>query len=415
MQTQITDTWLRALRPPKSGGRLVIHDTKVPLLILRMTSAGTATWSVSVRTKDGKRTQPTLGRWPSMGIASARKRALAVLSEIHAGGDPVAERRAARADREARAGLRTVAATLTDWQAAKASQWSDRYQSEVRRLCNREIAPKLGKRALAETTRADWTSLITAVHRRSPSVGAMLYRTASAFLNHAEALGWISLPLLPRKGVAAVAPSTAPRERILTDDELRSIWDATAQLNPKPRAFAHLLVLTGCREMEAADIAVGEVDLSAGLWSIPGSRTKNGRGIVLPLCQVLIDDLRAVWPAHDAAPTWKLLSAVAGSGLRGFSPVKRRVDALSGTTRWRWHDLRRTCRSGLSALGVPLDIAERCLNHVSHASQLVRTYDRHSYGNEIIRALGRWQSHVMAVVSAARLGADVVTLRRAGR
>jgi integrase len=69
---------------------------------------------------------------------------------------------------------------------------------------------------------------------------------------------------------------------VLTDDELRAIWGATAQLNPKRKCFARLLILTGCREMEAADISIGEVDLQAGLWSILGSRTRNGRGIVLP-------------------------------------------------------------------------------------------------------------------------------------
>jgi Arm DNA-binding domain/Phage integrase central domain len=171
-------------------GRLVIHDVKTPL-ILRLSSTGIASWSVSVHTKGGKRSQPLLGRWPAMGVSAARKRAMAVLSEIHAGGDPVSERRAMRADREARAALPTVAARLEDWQTAKASQWSARYQSEVRRLCHREIAPKLGKRPLAEVSRADWSAMISTVHRRAPAVGAMLYRTAASFLAHCEAVGWL--------------------------------------------------------------------------------------------------------------------------------------------------------------------------------------------------------------------------------
>ena len=107
------------------------------------------------------------------------------------GGDPVADRRSSRAERQARAALPTVAESLADRQAAKASGSAARYQSEVRRLCDRKIAPKLWKRVLAETVRADWTRMVTAVHRRAPAVGAMLYRTSAAFLGHAELLGWI--------------------------------------------------------------------------------------------------------------------------------------------------------------------------------------------------------------------------------
>jgi integrase len=412
MQVAISDVWLRSLRPPKNG-RLVVHDVKTPL-ILRVTSTGTATWSVSVRTKDGKRTQPILGRWPAMGVSEARKQALATLTAIHKGGDPVAERRGLRSDREARAALPTVAARLVDWQAARASQWSSRYQSEVRRLCQREIVPKLGKRPLAEVSRADWTGMIAAVHRRAPAVGAMLYRTAASFLAHCETVGWLPASPLPRKGQSRVAPSTAPRERVLSDDELRRVWDATGQLNPKPRVLVRLMLLCGVREMEAADIAIGELDFQAGTWAVPGSRTKNRRGYVVPLNDTLVADLRAVMPSHAALPSWKLLGAVAGSGRRGFGPMKRRLDMLSGTRGWRFHDLRRTCRSTLSALGVSPDIAERCLNHISHASQLQQTYDRHSYRDEVLTALRRWQAHVALLVTNGASGADVVALRRAG-
>ena len=274
MQRELTDTWLRGQKPPASG-RLEIWDTRVSGLALRITPTGAATWSYRARTADGKRTRPKLGTWPAMGISEARKRALAATAEIQAGGDPVAARRALKAERKARAGLRTVAAGLTEWRDAKSAAWSARYQAEVLRVCDKEIVPKLGKRPLIETTRQDWTALIVAKYRRAPGVGGMLYRTASAFLNHAEAHEWIPLPLLPRKGLAVIAPSAAPRERTLSNDELRAVWSAATGLRPKARAFVHLLAMTAAREMEVADIANSEIDLDAGLWSIPGSRTNT--------------------------------------------------------------------------------------------------------------------------------------------
>ena len=259
--------------------------------------------------------------------------------------------------------------------------------------------------------------LIAAKHRRTPGVGGMLYRTASAFLNHAEAHGWIAAPLLPRKGLAVIAPPVAARERTLTDDELRAVWTAADGLQPKARAFVHLLLMTAAREMEVADIATGEVNLIAASWAIPGSRTKNRRGIVLPLHALLVDDLRAVWPEHGdrAGAAWRLLGSIAGSGLRGFSKLKRRTDELSGVTGWRWHDLRRTARTGMTRLGISRDHAEAALNHISGRSTLERTYDRHDFAAEVIATISRWQAHVAGLVTDAP-AAEVITLRRrAGR
>jgi integrase len=410
VQRNLTDGYLRAVSPPATG-RLEIRDTRVRGLILRITANATFTWSARTRTEDGRQTRPKLGTWPAMGIAEARKRALAVLSDIQQGGDPVVAKQTARAARL----LPTVDDRLREWRAAKAPHWSERYLREVERLCAVEIVPRLGKRPLTTTTRADWTGLITTKHRHAPGVGAMLYRTAAAFLNHAEAHGWIPLPLLPRKGAAVVAPAVGAREHTLSDAELRAIWLAANTLNPKPKAFTHLLLMCGAREMEVADVATSEIDLAAGTWAIPGNRTKNGLGIILPLHALLMEDLRAIWPedADRAGPAWRLLGSIAGSGLRGFSPVKRLLDKRSGVIGWRFHDLRRTARTGLAKLGITDELAELALNHVSAKSRLVRTYNRHPYADEIISAWSRWQDYVAGLVGEpATPGAQIVRLPR---
>jgi integrase len=203
------------------------------------------------------------------------------------------------------------------------------------------------------------------------------------------------------------------RERVLNDAELRAIWLAADTMRPKPRAFVHLLAMTAARQMEVADIATGEIDLNVGRWIIPGERTKNRRGIVVPLHPLLIAELRAVWPEHGerAGPAWRLLGGIAGSGLRGFSPVKRALDTASGVTEWRWHDLRRTARTGFTRLGVSRDHAEAALNHISGRTTLERVYDRHDFAPEVIAAIGRWQAHVAALITDPP-SVDVVPLRR---
>ena len=150
MRVELTDAFLRALRPP-ARGRIELRDTVVQCLALRVTAAGTASWSVHVRTRDGKRTRPGIGEWPKVGIKAARTQARVLLGEIAKGGDPVEDKRTARAERSARAALPTVAASLAAWRQAKAESWSPRYAAEVARLCAKFIEPVLGKRPLAET------------------------------------------------------------------------------------------------------------------------------------------------------------------------------------------------------------------------------------------------------------------------
>ena len=71
MKRDLNDPWLRSQKPPETG-RLEVWDTWVSGLVLRMTPGGVATWSVRARTRDGKRTRPTIGTWPSMSITASR-------------------------------------------------------------------------------------------------------------------------------------------------------------------------------------------------------------------------------------------------------------------------------------------------------------------------------------------------------
>lgn len=247
LRREITDTWLRGLTPP-TVGRLEIWDARVIGLVLRLTPNAVASWSVRAMTSTGKKTRFSLGRWPAIGLAEARRRGLRALADIAGGADPVAAKRASRAARAVRRRLPTVAAPLTEWQDMRVRQWSDRYARGVARLCRREIVPRLGARALAETSRSDWVSLVTAKRRDAPGVANTLYRVISAFLAHAESHGWITSSPLPRKGMALISPPVAARERVLSDHELLAVWLATEQLRPKARAFVRLLVMTAARE-----------------------------------------------------------------------------------------------------------------------------------------------------------------------
>ncbi|MDR3534237.1 MAG: integrase arm-type DNA-binding domain-containing protein [Rhodopila sp.] len=404
MGRELTDAYLRTIKRPEAG-RLELRDNQVVGLVLRMTPAGVASWSLRSRTRDGKQTRPTLGTWPSMSIKEARRAARSALVSVQGGGDPVGEKQAARAARKAQEAEASVSDRLTEWQTARAGDlvnpWSPRHAAEIGRLLKHDIPAKLAAKPLTATMRSDWTNLVTQKRKLAPAAASNLYRALSAFLGYAEACGWITTPLLPRKGAAMLAPAVPSRERVLSDDELARVWRAADREAPKLRAFVRLLILTAGRETEVADIAAGEVDMAIARWTLPANRTKNNQALTVPLCKLATAELRSVWPNGTPPPGWRLLGRSGTSGFRGFSRLKERIDAATGVDGWRWHDLRRTARTGMTRLGVTRDHAEAAINHVSGRTKLERTYDRHDYGPEVIAALEVWQSHVAALVKGA--------------
>ncbi len=415
MRRDLRDDWIRALEAPPTG-RVEIWDTRIAGLCFRLTPSGSGTWTLRTRTRDGKQTRVTLGTWPSIGTVEARKRAIGALAAVQAGGDPSAEKREAKRAREARAVEASVATALKAWREAHEAgprAWSERYTREVRRICARDIEPVLGKRILRETVRADWTALVAARRRTAPAMAALLYRVISAFLNYAEAQGWIETSLLPRKGAAMLAPAPASRDRVLSDEELVEVWRAACAEDPKARVFMMLLMLCAVRATEAAGIATDELDLDAGRWHLPAKRAKNKRGYTLPVPENVGRLLRDMVATQQFEHPHCILGARSGP-FQAISKLKARIDARITQERadksptpkpmppWRLHDLRRTARTGMTRLGVPREHAEMAINHISGRSSLERTYDRHDYAAEVVAALKAWQNHLLRLVTVER-------------
>ena len=204
------------------------------------------------------------------------------------------------------------------------------------------------------------------------------------------------------------AAGILPRDRVLSDDEIRIVWNACG--DDAAGRIVRLLLLTGCRRDEIGALKWSEIE--AGLLTIPGTRTKNGRALVLPLPAVAIELLATV-PKQNGG------DFVFGRGgdtpFSGWSAAKLYLDARIVITtgkalpHWTLHDLRRSMRSGLGRLGVPPHIAELAINHVKGGVEAI--YDRYRYQHEIGAALARWAEHVLAVVEGRE--SKVVTLQRA--
>ncbi|SES98612.1 site-specific integrase [Oceanicella actignis] len=152
------------------------------------------------------------------------------------------------------------------------------------------------------------------------------------------------------------------RERVLTDDELGALWTACDAEGYPFGDCMKLLILSGQRRAEVAEMRWSELDLEKRLWTLPSQRAKNGRQHTVPITDAMLDVLRRV-PRFIGSDY--VFTTTGKSPVSGFGRLKDRLDKAlpDGTEGWTIHDLRRTMSTNMAMLGVPQPVTEALLNH----------------------------------------------------
>jgi integrase len=219
-----------------------------------------------------------------------------------------------------------------------------------------------------------------------------------------------------------VPPPPASRERVLSADEMRWFWKGCEAVGAPFGPMAKLLLLTGVRREEARAMRRGEMS-AEGLWSIPGSRTKNRRPHTVPL-PPLARKIIASMPRIEGEAGF-VFTIDGRRPLAGIAKCKERLDAAVleaarpergadvTVAPWRMHDLRRTFVTGLIELGIAPHVVEAAVNHISGVKAGVAgVYNRSELLPERRTALERWAAHIEGLVSGS--ASKVITLPRKG-
>jgi integrase len=148
--------------------------------------------------------------------------------------------------------------------------------------------------------------------------------------------------------------SRPSRARVLTDDELRAVWQATAESGAF-NAIVRVLILTGQRRNEVAGLPWSELTPDGKTWSLPAERAKNNTAHLVPL-SVQAQAVIEAQPRLNDSPF--VFTDNKGQTFRGFWRAKRLLDRACGVKGWVLHDLRRTVATGLQKLGVRLEVTE---------------------------------------------------------
>lgn len=382
---------------PDPAKRREIPDAALSGLYLVVQPSGVKSWALRYRF-GGKPAKLTLGRWPVMGLADARAAGAAALQQLERGQNPSAAKKASKAAQaEAHLSERDKVKTLVE-QFDRRHLAGLKSGAQARRALDRFVVSAWGERDIQTITRRDVVELLDGIVDSGRTTTANRVRAyLSKFLN------WCVerevLEIAPTSGVRAPAKEVT-RDRVLTDEEVRWFWAACERVGPPWGPLGQMLLLTGQRLREVAQMTEAELR-PHHLWHLAAPRTKNARAHDVPLSAAAQTVLARV-PRIAGQPGY-LFTTTGTTPVSGFAKgrehLARAMAEVAAEERghpveiahWTFHDLRRTAATGMARLGVPVRVTEAVLNHVSGTGGgIVAVYQRHDFAEEKREALETW-------------------------
>lgn len=431
----LTPAFIDALRA-EEGARYELADRRAPGLRLRVLPSGRKSfrWYCTARGK-----VVTIGPWTltdqpgHVTLAQAREW-LERLKAAHAAGEmesvetELAQhlRRRARIAEPAPGARRIFGPVLEEFYRDDILRNRKRPE-DARRVLDNDLLPVLGERPLDAITTLECRDVVKrTVDRGAPVHAGRVLSTLKQFFGWAQANGFTDRnPAAPLRG-RHIGVEVNVSDRWLDEEELPLFWRAldaavacdrrvAQKLRPATAAALQLLLLTGARSGELLRARWEHVDRKAQTWTIPVANQKltraqerNAKPFVVPLAPTALKLIRQLQAFAGASP-WVLASgerdgapytdkALARAMRRLFEGAPPRLSLPGGEA--SPHDLRRTMRTHLGKLRVPLHVVERCLNH--SLGRIVQTYDQGDYLDERREALEKWDAYVLRLIAPER-------------
>jgi integrase len=379
---------LNAAKCPAGKDRVYIYDARTPGLALMVTAGGAKAFYI-YRKVNGQPQRFRIGGFPAVSIEQARKVATMTAGKIAAGGDPMEERRQARAR-----GM--TIDKLWKWYLENHAKPRKRSWEDDQQRYETHIKPALEHRPIEKVTRPDVVALHHKVAAaRTQATANRVLALLSVMYSKARMIGYEGGN--PCQGVERFRETS--RERFLTAEELPRFFNAINDEETPPlwRDFFQVLLYTGARSGNVKAMRWDELDLQAGIWRIPAGKAKAGEALAvhlpadaLAILQERKKRARGQWvfpgrnhSGHVTQPQATWIAVTKRAGLQDL----------------HMHDLRRTLGSWQAATGASLHVIGKSLGH--RAVQTTAIYARLQL-DPVRESVNKATEAMKAAVAAAR-------------
>jgi integrase len=378
---QLTELSIRKAKPKDQA--YLVWDTKQRGLALRVWPTSKKSWN-TIYSRHGRPRWLYLGDANAIGLSDARKLAAKAMLAVAEGNDPAAEKRAERG-----AGtFADLAAKYVDQHAKKTNKsWA---QADA--LVRRHALPRWGKLQASSITRGDVKQMMARIE--SPSVANQTLAAVGAIFSWGiteEIIDSNPCKLVPRN-------ATRSRERVLSESEVPVLWKVLDNIDPVSAVALKMILLTGQRPGEVANMRREHIKDKDGWWEMPGDPvptlgwpgTKNGQShrvwLPKPVQELIGND----------ATTGFVFAGPRGGAVSHLDGVMREICKKLDIEKVTPHDLRRTHGSTITKLKFGRDAMNRIQNHIEGG--IADVYDQHEYADENKNIMETVAGHIMALV-----------------
>jgi integrase len=433
------------LRGLKSNGKTQwIRETgagAVKGFCLKVTPSGQFTWYLAYTAPTtGKRRYHNLGDYPKLTLANARLAAGEVRKQIREGVDPALERDKLVAEQSAERKRLAQEKAEAD-RAVTVNEILDHYLETVshhtktdaaniftNQFCN--VRKKIGKLTAVSVTDEQIEELIDIhVARGKYRTAGKSYAYMRAAFTRAKKHKQFMLKRWSNPFDSVDKPEDSGSiagDRALSANEIGVLLPLldSDRIDSGIAAIIKVLLLTGQRVEQTSRMQWAHIDLTEGVWDVPALETKVGKrtgvGHILPLTPMVIEVIAAQPKIDD---TWIFPGAKQGqpyslggiSAALGKALAKLEEDAAADSTietieKFTPRDLRRTCTTHWSRLGILSEVRNRIQDHAVGSDIEGKHYNRHDYITEKRAALEKWGQELKRITGEPVEG-NVIILR----
>jgi integrase len=339
----------------------------------------------------GRENMLSLGSFPLITLAEARRKRDDVKRQIADGIDPAAKRKLDRIA-AATAAQNTFGILAEEHIAAMEANGAAESTISKTRWLLLDLARPLAKRPVAEIIPAEILQVLKRVERSGRRETARKLRgVIGAVFRHAiVTLRATSDPTAPLRG-ALLRPIVTHRPAITDERALGALMLSIDEYEgwPTIRAALQLVALTMTRPGDVRFMRRDEINFDRAIWRIPAERMKMRRPHDVPLSRQAIAILQDVWPLSDFGDLVlpSIVSVHRAISENAMNSVLRRLGY--GKDEMVAHGFRAAASTILNERGINPDVIEAALAHQDE-NAVRRAYNRATYWPERVKLMQTW-------------------------
>jgi integrase len=386
-----TQAAINRMKAPAGKSDVTIWDPDLKGFGVRFRDGGAGVFTIKYSLA-GRQAKIALGRIDKVTLEDAQTQARQHFAEIARKEDPHLERAKALAKNGDNFAAKIE--TFLDWLKGegRTPDYIEATQRSLKVLCK-----PLHRYGVGEVTRSMVAEVLDRIAKEH-------YRRAGTARAHLSSY----YAYLMLKGFDGSNPvlgtetrSSEARDRVLSPDELRLIWRATASGSAYD-TIVRLLMLTAARKTVIGSLRAREYDAEKHIVNVPVEigKSKNGEKFWLALNPQAEE---MVQKAIAKAAGREFVFATGRAGFDNGNKAKGRLDARitklnngKAIPHWTLHDFRRTFNSlGIDQCGIDDRVADLCLYHVGEAKRgIKRTYNHAQYLDKKHSAMRAWGDYI---------------------